>query len=176
MTPLRRHCLPGEHVAVENFLATLQDGDRESFLNFAELCGSNYEIWVYATVLGFTGRFVELENWTNAMFPKVNRRDVLLREVSALEADIAEIRSLVQMGKIAADTAATRVSHLTKELRGHISEIEKMSRSIDRRGLVLAGADRVMRELKTIFRGNEEIMDALAPAFVSVWSAITEEV
>jgi 5'(3')-deoxyribonucleotidase len=172
----RRRPAPGECPEVENFLATLHDGERESFLNFAELNVSNYEIWIYATVLGFDGRFVDLESWAVAMFPKINRRDVLLREVGSLESDIAELRELVQLGKVPADSAASRIAQVTKELRGHIIEIEKMSKSIDRRGLVLAGADRVIRELKSIFRGNDEIMEALTPAFASAWAAITEEI
>ena len=51
-----------------------------------------------------------------------------------------------------------------------------MSKAIDRRGLVLAGADRAIRELKAIFRGNEEIMEALEPAFGSIWAVITDEI
>ena len=166
----------GRHPEVENFLVTLPDGERESFLNFAELSASNYEIWIYSTVLGFAGRFVELEAWTADSFPKINRRDILMREAGSLEADIAELRELAQVGKIPFDTVAGKIANLTKELRGHVAEVERMSRSTDRRGLVLAGADRVMRELKTIFRGNDEIMEALTPAFASVWAVITEEI
>jgi len=173
---LRAASVPGDHPEVENFLATLRDGERESFLNFAELSGSNYEIWIYATILGFSGRFVELEQWVEATYTKVNRRDMLIAEARCLESDIADLRSMVQIGRMAPEVAAGRITGLTKELRGHLAEIEKMSRSTDRRGRVLAGADRAIRELKAIFRGNEEIMDALEPAFASVWSVITEEV
>jgi hypothetical protein len=180
LSPLRRRshrpALPGEHPEVENFLATLCDGERESFLKFAELSSSNYEIWIYATILGFAGKFVDLEAWTTAAFEKSDRRETLRREAEALETDIAGLRELVQLGSIAPETAAGRITGLTKELRGHIAEVERMSRAIDRRGLVLAGADRAIRELKAIFRGNEEIMEALEPAFASIWAVITEEV
>lgn len=168
--------LPGDHPVVEDFLVTLCDGERESFLKFAELSSSHYEVWVYATVLGFTGKFVELEQWLEATYVKSNRREILMREAEALEADIEDLRQLARIGKISAEVAAGRVTGLTKELRGHLSEIERMSRAIDRRGLVLAGADKTMRELKAMFRGNEEILEALEPAFASVWASITEEV
>lgn len=176
LAPRRRLAAPGAFPEVENFLAMLPDGERESFLKFAEVSGSDYETWIYAAILGFQGRFSELEAWSHAFYPRVNRRQILTREVDALEADIAELRNLAQVGKITPDGAATQISRLTKELRGHIAEIERMSKAIDRRGLVLAGADRAIRELRAIFRGNGEIMDALEPAFASVWAVITEEI
>lgn len=173
---MKRHRGPGSHPAIEDFLVALHDGEREAFLQFAELSSSNYEIWVYATVLGFSGRFSELVEWVQDLFPKSNRRDLLQEEARRLEADIAQLRELAMLKALAPDIAASRVAALSKELRGHLAEIERMSRATDRRGLVLAGADRVMRELRAIFRGNEEITEALEPAFASVWSAITEEV
>jgi hypothetical protein len=51
-----------------------------------------------------------------------------------------------------------------------------MSKPVDRRGLVLAGADRVMRELNTIFENNAEIKDALDEAFESIWTRLIAEV
>jgi hypothetical protein len=173
---MKRRGGPGSHPALENFLVALHDGEREAFLQFAELSSSNYEIWIYATVLGYSGRFSELVEWAADLFPKSNRRELLQEEAHRLEADIAQLRELAMLKGLAPDIAASRVAVLSKELRGHLAEIEKMSRATDRRGLVLAGADRVMRELRAIFRGNEEIMDALEPAFVSVWGAITEEI
>lgn len=174
----RPRVLPGDHPAIEAFLESLCDGERESFLKYAELSHSCYEIWVYATVLGFTGRFVDLESWVSASYAKVDRREMLMREAEALEADIEELRQSTKFGagKVTMENVAGRIAGLTKEMRGHLSEVERMSRAIDRRGLVLAGADKAMRELKSIFRGNDEILEALEPAFASVWASITEEV
>ena len=50
-----------------------------------------------------------------------------------------------------------------------------MTRGTDRRGLVLAGADKVMRELKSIFKGNDDVVNALELAYESVWAALAEE-
>jgi len=60
-------------------------------------------------------------------------------------------------------------------LRGHVVEVEKMSRGTDKRGLILSGADKVMRELRSIFKGNEDMTNALDLAYESVWAALIEE-
>jgi hypothetical protein len=161
--------------AVATFLAALDDDRREGFLNYAECTYSIYEIWLYAGVLGYNGSFTELEKWTQKHHRKLNRRELLLGEVCKLEADIDYLRQQVAADLVKPDAAASRIAHLSKELRGHLTEIERMTRSIDRRGLVLAGADRTLRELRTIFKGNEELTAALDLAGESVWKLLAEE-
>ena len=99
----------------------------------------------------------------------------MLAEIVKLEADIDYLRQQVQADIVKPDAAATRIAHLSKELRGHVVEVEKMTRGTDRRGLVLAGADKVMRELKSIFKGNDDVVNALELAYESVWAALAEE-
>ena len=41
--------------------------------------------------------------------------------------------------------------------------------------LVSVAADRVLRELKAIFKGNEDLMNALDLASESVWAMLAEE-
>lgn len=161
--------------AVAKFLAALDSDRREGFLNYVDHTYSIYEIWLYATVLGYDGSFTLLEKWVQANYRKLNRRELLLGEVCKLEADIDFLRQQVQADLIKADAAASRIAHLSKELRGHVSEVERMNRTTDRRGLVLAGADKVLRELKTIFRGNDEILAAMEIAGESIWKTINEE-
>ena len=36
-----------------------------------------------------------------------------------------------------------------------------MTKNFDRRGLILSGADKVMRELRAIFKGNDDVTEAL---------------
>ena len=73
------------------------------------------------------------------------------------------------------DAAATRIAHLSKELRGHVVEVDKITKGTDRRGLVLAGADKVMRELRSIFKENEDVTNALELAYESVWAMLIDE-
>lgn len=160
---------------VQTFLAALDGDHREGFLNYVDHTYSVYEIWLYAGVLGYEGSFPALERWVRTHYPKLNRRQLLLDEVGKLERDIAFLREQVQLDLIKSDAAATKIAHLSKELRGHLAEVEKMTRATDRRGLVLAGADAVMRALRGIFRGNAEVVPVLEAAFESVWAQLDSE-
>jgi hypothetical protein len=157
------------------FLAALDDDRREGFLNYAENTYSIYEIWVYASVLGYSDSFTSLERWVNKHYRKLNKRELLLAEACKLEADVDFLRQQVQADLVKPDAAASRIAHLSKELRGHLSEIDKMTRATDRKGLILAGADSVMRQLRTIFKDNEDVTTALDSAFESVWAQLESE-
>lgn len=165
---------PGEG-PVATFLAALDDDRREGFLNYAENTYSIYEIWVYANVLGYEDSFTALERWVSNHYRKLNKRELLLAEACKLEADVDYLRQQVQADLVKPDAAASRIAHLSKELRGHLSEIDKMTRATDRKGLILAGADAVMRQLRTIFKDNEEVTTALDSAFESVWAQLDTE-
>lgn len=166
---------PAAPAAVASFLAALPNEEREFFLKQAEATTSPYEMWLYAGVLGYEGPFIDLAHWLRSAYPKPNLGKILLGETIKLEGDIAELRNQVQHGLIKADVAGSRIAQLSKELRGHISELDKMGKVIDRRGLVLSGADRVMRSLKAIFKGNDEMTEALDLACQSVWAEFAEE-
>jgi hypothetical protein len=161
--------------AVATFLAALDDDRREGFLNYAECTYSIYEIWLYAGVLGYNGSFTELEKWTQKHHRKLNRRELLLGEVCKLEADIDYLRQQVAADLVKPDAAASRIAHLSKELRGHLTEIERMTRSTDRRGLILAGADTAFRALRGIFKDNEDVLPVLERAFESIWAQLETE-
>ena len=160
---------------VLDFLAALDNAHREGFLAYAENTYSIYEIWLYACVLGYQGSFPHLEKWTRKTYPKLNRREIMLAEIVKLEGDIDFLRQQVQADLIKADAAATRIAHLSKELRGHVMDVDKLTKSLDRRGLVLSGADKVMRDLRMIFKSSEEVMPALELAFESIWADLCEE-
>ena len=40
---------------------------------------------------------------------------------------------------------------------------------------MLAGADKVMRELRSIFKENEDVTNALELAYESVWAMLVDE-
>ena len=160
---------------VQSFLTALDHGYRESFLMYAENTYSVYEIWLYASVLGYEGGFNVLEDWIQTNYPKLNRRQLLLAEIVKLESDIDFLRQQVHADLVKPDAAATRIAHLSKELRGHVVEVDKITKGTDRRGLVLAGADKVMRELRSIFKENEDVTNALELAYESVWAMLIDE-
>ena len=72
-------------------------------------------------------------------------------------------------------TAATKISVLQKELRSHIQAVRQLTDGIDRRGLLLAGADRCLRELVNSFEDSPTMSDLIDEASIVVWSTIERE-
>ena len=159
----------------QDFLVALDNTHREAFLAYAENTYSVYEIWLYAGVLGYEGSFPALDKWIKKTHPKLNRREIMLAEIVKLEGDIDFLRQQVQADLIKADAAATRIAHLSKELRGHVMDVDKLTKTLDRRGLIMSGADKVMRDLRMIFKSSDELLPALELAFESIWSDLSEE-
>jgi hypothetical protein len=50
-----------------------------------------------------------------------------------------------------------------------------MNRTTDKRGLILAGADRVMRELTAIFKDDPQFAEPIENAMNAVWSKVYSE-
>ena len=60
---------------VTTFQAALDNGHREGFMTYAEHTYSIYEIWLYASVLGYEGSFTALGEWVAKHYPKLNKRE-----------------------------------------------------------------------------------------------------
>ena len=65
---------------------------------------------------------------------------------------------------------------LEKELRSHIEVSERLNKTTDKRGLILAGADRVMRELTNIFKDDPQFAEPIENAMAAVWAKVYSEV
>jgi len=161
--------------AVAQFLRMLDSPDRELFIDTVENATSTIEIWTLATVMGYAGAMGDLISWANELYPRMDRRRVLLAEADKIKQDIADARELIRDEALEPKEGYARIAFLSKELRGHLIEVDKMARVLDRRGLILAGADRVMRELRGIFAGSSEMESALARAFKAVWAVLMDE-
>lgn len=162
-----------EFPGVAGFLAALDHGQRERFLAECEGRESPYHIWLYACAMGYEAGFTQLDGWLRERYPQINRRQMLMAEATKLEADIELARIPPEGAK--GGEAARSVAALSKELRGHLAEIERMSRAVDRRGLVLSGADRLLRILQDMFAEDQEMVDALGKGFEVLWSQVSEE-
>lgn len=160
---------------VDQWLDTLPAADSEDFREFADATPSVIEIWVYAGILGYEGTFNDLSRWVKMKFKKLNRREILNSEIAALHSDIQDLRMAVTSGEIKGDNGAARLAALEKELRSHIEVSERLNRTNDKRGLILAGADRVMRELTTIFKDDPQFAEPIDNAMNAVWSKIYSE-
>ena len=160
---------------VEQWLDTLPASESEDFREFAEVTPSIIEIWVYAGIVGYPGTFTDLNRWVKMKYKKLNRREILNSEIAAPHADIQELRMAITAGEIKGDNGAARLAALEKELRSHIETSDRMNRSTDKRGLVLAGADRVMREITAIFKDDPQFAEPIENAINAVWAKVYSE-
>ena len=162
--------------AVDQWLDSLPASESESFKEFAEVTPSIIEIWVYAGICGYEGTFNDLGRWVKMKFKKLDRRGILNSEISALHSDIQELRMAVTSGEIKGSDGAARLAALEKELRSHIETSERFNKTTDKRGLILAGADRVMRELTAIFKDDPQFAEPIENAMNAVWAKVYSEV
>lgn len=163
-----------EFAGIAGFLSSLSNDERERFLSDCEARESPYQIWLYACAMGYEADFRQLEEWLQTRYPQLNRKAMLTAEAVMLESDLQAARGvpdeLLKPGEKARNIAA-----LSKELRGHLAEVERMNRSMDRRGLILSGADRLMRVLQDTFSEDDEASEALTRGFEVVWSQLNDE-
>ena len=160
---------------VDQWLDTLPASESEDFREFADATPSIIEIWVYSGIVGYPGTFNDLSRWVKMKYKKLNRREILNSEIAALHSDIQELRMATTSGEIKGDNGCARLAALEKELRSHIETSDRMNRTTDKRGLVLAGADRVMREITSIFKDDPQFAEPVENAINAVWAKIYSE-
>ena len=161
--------------AVDQWLDTLPASECDQFKEFAEVTPSIIEIWVYAGILQYPGTFADLSRWVKMKYKKLNRREILNSEIAALHADIQELRMAITSGEIKGSDGAARLASLEKELRSHIETSDRMNKTADKRGLTLAGADRVMREMTAIFKDDPQFAEPIENAINAVWAKLWSE-
>ena len=88
--------------------------------------------------------------------------------------DISKLREGIEMGMIKPDMGASRIAMMQKGLRGTIKQLNDEKNLTDKQGLILAGADRALREMLSIFR-DDPIEGPLQEASMAVWTKILQE-
>ena len=157
-----------------DWIHSLTDKDRESFLTFCKKAGTPIQIYLYPRFLGFTGSIVEADEWSQKEFKKRDFSGVLEMEIDAMTMDISKLRDAIDMGMVKQDMGASRIAMMQKELRGSIKQLNDEKILMDKQGLILAGADRALREMLTIFR-DDPIEGPLQEASMGVWTKILQE-
>ena len=160
---------------VDQWLDKIPAAESEEFREVAEGTPSIIEIWVYAGILKYPGTFNDLARWVKMKYKKLNRREILNSEIAALHSDIQELRMAITSGEIKGSDGAARLASLEKELRSHIETSERFNKTTDKRGLILAGADRVMRELTNIFKDDPQFAEPIDNAMNAVWAKVYSE-
>ena len=159
---------------MKKWIHTLSNKDRESFLEFCKKASSPIQIYLFSRFLGFQGTVVECNEWSTKEFKKRNFNIVLEAEIDNMQIDINKLRDAIDMGIVKQDMGAARIAMLQKELRGAIKQIEDKKVLQDKQGLILAGADRALREMLSIFR-DDPIEGPLQEASMGVWTKILQE-
>jgi len=156
------------------WIQRLTDKDRESFLAFCKRSASPIQMYLYARFLGFTGSIVECDEWSQKEYKKRNFNAILEDEIDSMQSDIAKLRDAIDMGMVKQDMGTSRIAMLQKELRGSIKQLNDEKILMDKQGLILAGADRALREMLSIFR-DDPIEGPLQEASMGVWTKILAE-
>lgn len=156
------------------WLKTLTEKDKESFFAFCKRSASPIQMYLYARFLGFTGSIVDCDEWSQKEFKKRNFNIILEDEIDSMQQDIAKLRDAIDLGMVKQDMGTSRIAMLQKELRGSIKQLNDEKVLMDKQGLILAGADRALREMLSIFR-DDPIEGPLQEASMGVWTKILSE-
>ena len=159
---------------MKQWIQSLNNKDRESFLEFCKKTASPVQIYLFSRFLGFQGTIVECNVWSEKEFKKRNFNTILEIEIDSMQVDISKLREAIDLGVVKQDMGAARISMLQKELRAHIKQLADEKHLTDRQGLILAGADRALREILLIFR-DDPIEGPLQEASMGVWTKILQE-
>jgi hypothetical protein len=131
-------------------------------------------MYLYARFLGYAGSIVECDEWSKKEFKKRDFTGLLEMEIDNMSQDISKLRDAIDMGMVKQDMGTSRIAMLQKELRGAIKQLNDEKVLMDKQGLILAGADRALREMLTIFR-DDPIEGPLQEASMGVWTKILQE-
>tara|TARA_R100000700_G_scaffold2956_2_gene5807 strand:- start:407 stop:832 length:426 start_codon:yes stop_codon:yes gene_type:complete len=132
------------------------------------------ESYLYSRFLGYEGTVAPCELWIKNNYKKPDHRKKLLYEIDEMQEDIRKLREEIENGTVKRDAGVGRIAQMQKELRSTISEIENFTNMRDRKGLLMAGADRAIRELMFIFK-DDPIETPLEEATMSVWARMQLE-
>ena len=159
---------------MKDWIQGLTDKDRESFLTFCKRTNSPIQMYLYSRFLGFTGSIVDCDEWSKKEYKKRDFNGLLEMEIDSMQQDIAKLREAIDMGMVKQDMGTSRIAMMQKELRGAIKQLNDEKVLLDKQGLILAGADRALREMLSIFR-DDPIEGPLQEASMGVWTKILQE-
>lgn len=168
---------PKELTNIEVFDAWADGLDPGTYESFISFCAENYsviECFLYARFLGYVSSITSCEDWIKLKYPKPDHRRVLLDEINHMKEDIRLLRDDIESYGVKRDSGVARIASMEKELRSTIHQVEQYTANKDRKGLLMAGADRAIRELAFIFK-DDPIENPLKEAAMSVWARMQLE-
>jgi dGTP triphosphohydrolase len=167
MTLLVKHEQP-----VEAWLSALPERKRSAALQYAAGERSVVAGFLYCSLLGMEASIDDWEAYAVSRWKKLDHRAILETEIMALHDDISEIRRAVEEGKIRLGDAPTKISYLSKELRGHIEHLSREVNAHDRRSMLLAGVEITAKSLRKVFGRDTNVWPAIEATVESVFAEI----
>lgn len=146
---------------VEAWLASLPERKRSAALQYAAGERSIVASYLFCSLLGLEASIDDWEAFALVRWKKLDHRAILETEIMALHNDIAEIRRAVEEGKIRLSDSPTKVSYLSKELRGHIEHLSREVNLHDRRSMLLAGVELAAKSLRKVFGRDANVWPAI---------------
>ena len=153
----------------DTWVDNLDASTQESFCAFAAANYSIVEIYLYSRFLGYKGSITACDLWVKDNYVKPDHRKKLLYEIDEMQEDMRKLREDVENGVVKRDAGVARIASMQKELRGTIAQVEQFTALKDRKGLLMAGADRAIREILAVFK-DDPIEIPLEEAAMSVWA------
>jgi len=153
-------------------LKGLPERKMSAVLQYAASERSVVSSYLYARCLGMEASVDDWEAFILKRYTKLDHRAILETEILKLTEDIASIRNAVEDGKIRLGDAPTKLSYLSKELRGHIEHLSKEVAVHDRRSLLLAGVELLSKSLKKVFGQDASTWPAIEATVESVFAEI----
>lgn len=159
----------------------MEQGERERMYDrMRDLAGNAYILYLLLCSTGYEGGFEAVEEFLVEGGFKVNPVKVLLEQAESLELDIERVREQLAGGAaglipIRFGEGERALATLSKELRGNLTEADRLGRRLDRAGLMLAGADLLAQELFAVFDATDEAaINAIRSGFANVAAGIAE--
>jgi len=156
------------------WLDSLPERKRSAVLQYAASERSPVLSYLYASTLGLDGSIDEWEAFTFRVFDRLDTRGILQSEITKLQGDIEGLRSMRDAGSFRASEAATKVSYLSRELRGHIEALSKEQTLHDRRSLILAGVEVASKLLRKVFQSDGATWPAIESTLEAAWADVSE--
>lgn len=157
---------------VDTWLHELPERKRAAALQYAAGERSIVTSYLYCSLLGLEASIDDYEAWALQRWKKLDHRAILETEIMSLHDDIGEIRRAVEEGKIRLGDAPTKISYLSKELRGHIEHLAREVNVHDRRTLLLAGVEITAKSLRKVFGRDANVWPAIEAVVESVFADI----
>ena len=101
---------------MKKWVQSLNNKDRESFLEFCKKTASPVQIYLFSRFLGFQGTIVECNEWSTKEFKKRNFNQVLETEIDNMREDISKLRQAIDMGLVKQDMGSCKNCNASKRI------------------------------------------------------------